>query len=47
MFMPKETDVPQGYEALDFPKMTIAVCCVYGKRDEITDYETKSRNKLI
>jgi len=46
MFMPKETKVPQGYEALDFTKMKIGVCCVYGKRDEISNYETKSRNKL-
>jgi len=46
MFMPEGTEVPQGYEALDFPKMTIGVCRVYGKRDEIVNYETECRNKL-
>jgi len=47
MFLPTETEVPQGYEATDFPKMTICVCNVYGKRDEIVDYEKECRNKLI
>jgi hypothetical protein len=46
MFMPVETEVPQEYEAIDFPKMTICVCRVYGKRDEIVSYETECRNKL-
>jgi len=46
MFLPEGTEVPQGYEAVDFPKMTINVCNVYGKRDEIADYETECRNKL-
>ncbi|MDR1840217.1 MAG: helix-turn-helix domain-containing protein [Treponema sp.] len=46
MFMPKGAEVPQGYHAFDFPKMTIAVCRVYGKRDEIADYEKECRNKL-
>jgi len=46
MFMPKGTDVPEGYEKLDFPKMTIGVSCVYGKRDEVVNYEAESKNKL-
>ncbi|MDR1838432.1 MAG: hypothetical protein LBQ93_02440, partial [Treponema sp.] len=46
MFMPEGTEVPQGYEAVDFPKMTICVCRVYGKRDEIVNYEKECRNKL-
>jgi hypothetical protein len=46
MFVPKETEIPQGYEAIDFPKMNIGVCCVYGKRDDIVNYETECRNKL-
>ena len=46
MFMPEGTNVPEGYEALDFPKMTVGVCRVYGKRDEIVNYETECRNKL-
>jgi len=47
MFMPEGTEVPQGYEPLDFPKMTVGVCRVYGKRDEIADYETQARKELI
>ena len=46
MFMPVGTEVPEGYEALDFPKMKIGVCCLYGKRDEIVGYEVKPREKL-
>jgi len=32
MFMPKSTNVPQGYETIGFPKSTLAVCSVYEKR---------------
>ena len=32
----REQTFPQGYEAIDFPKMTIGVCNVYGKR--LLDY---------
>jgi len=46
MFMPEGTEVPQGYEALDFPKMTIGVCRVYGKKSEIINYDAECRNKL-
>jgi AraC family transcriptional regulator len=46
MFMPKGTEVPQGYEMIDFPKMTICVIRVYGKRNEIVNYESECRNKL-
>jgi len=46
MFMPAGTEVPQGYDMIDFPKMTICVSRVYGKRSEIVNYETECRNKL-
>jgi predicted transcriptional regulator YdeE len=39
MFVPEGTEVPQGYEAVDFPKMTICVIRVYGKRDEIVNMQ--------
>jgi AraC family transcriptional regulator len=43
IFMPEGTKVPselcrQGYEAIDFPKSTLGVCTVYGKRDVIINY---------
>ncbi len=46
MFVPEGTAVPDGYEAIDFPKMTIGVCSAYGKRDELVNYEAECRNKL-
>jgi len=46
MFVPEGTEVPQGYEAIDFPKMTVGICSAYGKRDELVNYESKCRNKL-
>jgi len=46
MFMPQGTEVPQGYDMIDFPEMTISVCRMYGKRNEIIDYDTECRNKL-
>jgi len=46
MFMPEGTNVPQGYEVIDFPKSTLAVCSVYGKRDEVANCEAECRNKL-
>jgi len=49
MFMPTGTGVPQGherYDIMDFPKMSIGVCRVYGKRNEIVNYETECRNRL-
>jgi predicted transcriptional regulator YdeE len=39
MFMPEGTEVPQGYEMIDFPPMPISVCRVYGKRDEIVNMQ--------
>jgi len=46
MFMPEKTEVPQGYDMIDFPKMTIAVSRVYGKRNEIVNYENECYSKL-
>jgi len=46
MFMPEGTEVPQWYEAIDFPSSTLAVCSVYGKKDEIDDCDTVCRDKL-
>jgi len=47
MFMPKETPVPQGCEKIDFPASTIAVCSVYGKRNDIINYDNECREKIL
>jgi len=46
MFVPAETKVPQGYEAIDFPESTLGVCRVYGKRNAIIHYDAACRKKL-
>jgi len=47
MLAPKKTAVPQGYEAIDLPGSTLNVCQVYGKRDNIVNYEADCRKKLL
>jgi len=46
MFMPRGTNVPEGYEAIDFPKSTLAICRVYGKRNVIIHYDADCRKRL-
>jgi len=46
MFMPEDTPVPQGYEKIDFPKSSLAVCRVYGKKNFIINYDTECRKRL-
>lgn len=46
MFTPKGTAVPEGYEMIDFPKSTLGVCAVYGKRDAIINYDAECRKML-
>jgi len=46
MFMPKDTNVPKGYETIDFNKSEIAVSCVYGKRNNLIHYDNECRKKL-
>ena len=35
MFMPENTDVPEGFEYVDFPKGKFGICWVYGKQNEL------------
>jgi len=44
MFLPQGTEIPQGYDMIDFPETAIGVCRVYGKRNEIINYETECRS---
>ncbi|MCL1813352.1 MAG: helix-turn-helix domain-containing protein [Treponema sp.] len=46
LFMPEKTKVPEGYETIDFPKSTLGVCRVYGKRNSIIHYDADCRKKL-
>jgi len=46
MFMPADTAVPEGYEALDFPRSTWGVCRVYGKRNALIHYDAACRKQL-
>jgi len=46
IFMPRGTDVPAGYEVIDFPESKLGICRVYGKRNSIIHYDTYCRKKL-
>ena len=46
IFTPKGCKVPGGYEAIDFPKSTLGICSVYGKRNSIIHYDAACRKKL-
>ena len=46
MFMPKDTDVPEGFEYYDFPKAELGICWVYGKEPDIYMKEGKCAQKL-
>ena len=35
MFMPENTDVPEGFGYINFPKSELGVCWVYGKENEL------------
>ena len=46
MFLPEGTDVPAGYEMIDFPESTLEVCRVYGKKNSIIHYDAQCRKRL-
>jgi len=46
IFMPRGTEVPAGYEMIDFPKSKLGICRVYGKRNSIIHYDAYCRKKL-
>ena len=35
MFAPENTEVPNGFDYVDFPKSELGVCRVYGKADDV------------
>lgn len=35
MFAPKNTEVPEGFSCLDFPKGSLGTCWIYGSEEEV------------
>lgn len=35
MFTPENTEVPEGFDYLDFPKSALGTCWIYGKEEEV------------
>ena len=51
MFVPMNTEIPEGYDYIDFPKSELGVCWVYGKEEHVymsesTDILDQCNNKL-
>lgn len=46
MFMPPDTDVPEGFEHVDFPAGDLGVCWVQGHEGEVYMQEEKCGRKL-
>ena len=46
MFMPENTNVPEGYDYIDFPKSNLGVCWVYGNENEVYCREGQCIEKL-
>jgi predicted transcriptional regulator YdeE/DNA-binding transcriptional MerR regulator len=45
-FTPENTRVPEGYECVDFPKMDIGTCWLYGKEEDVMGVEPVAYEKL-
>ena len=45
-FTPENTPVPEGFEYADFPKMSIGICWLFGKEDEVMAVEPVAYEKL-
>ena len=39
MFVPMNTEIPESYDYIDFPKSELGVCWVYGKEKDVSMYE--------
>ena len=47
IFMPENTDVPDGFSYIDFAKSELGVCWVYGKEETVYFLEGKCGERLI
>jgi len=45
-FVPVNTDVPEGFDYIDFPKSNFGICWIYGKEPDIYMKEGKCWNEL-
>ena len=46
LFAPENTDVPEGFSYIDFPKSELGVCWVYGEEDTVYCLEGKCGERL-
>jgi hypothetical protein len=46
MFLPENTQVPDGFAYRDFSKSILGVCWIYGKQDDVYNNENKCAEKL-
>ena len=46
IFMPAETNVPEGFDYVDFPETELGVCWVYGKENDVYMKEPICAEKL-
>lgn len=46
MFVPTDTDIPEDFEYIDFPKSELGICWIYGKEDEVYCREGQCAEKL-
>lgn len=37
MFTPQDTPVPEGFDYIDFPAVSLGICWIYGKENEVHD----------
>ena len=35
MFTPQNTEVPEGFECIDFPESNLGTCWIYGREEEV------------
>lgn len=46
MFLPEQTEVPEGFSYKDFPASTVGICWLLGKEEELFMNEEQCANKL-
>ena len=47
LFLPPDTEVPDGLDHIDFPEQNLGVCWIYGKQNELYNLVSQCPDKLI